>query len=222
MQAHSTDVLLVYLVEDQAMLRESFRARLEMEPGIQIVGEAASAEQALQELETLDANVVLMDIQLPGMDGIEATRLLKEKRPQLPVVLLTSFEDEYVDKAIEVGASGYILKWSTVEQVIQALRSASVGQVPVDPSLTKKLFDEVRELRKSSSRSSLSDRQVEILKLVANGTRYKEIADRLFISETTVNREMRNIFNSLGVNDAAHAVSDAYRRGILPSIRIPS
>ena len=166
--------------------------------------------------------MVLMDIQLPGMDGIEATRLLKEKRPQLPVVLLTSFEDEYLDKAIEVGASGYILKWSTVEQVLQALRSASMGQVPVDPSLTKRLFDEVRELRKSSGRSILNDRQVEVLKLVANGTRYKEIANRLFISETTVNREMRNIFNNLGVNDAAHAISDAYRRGILPSNGTPS
>ncbi len=165
--------------------------------------------------------MVLMDIQLPGMNGIEATRVLKAKHPQLPVVLLTSFEGEYVGEAIEAGAAGYMLKWSTVEQVLQAVRAASQGQVPVDATLTGKLFDEVRELRKSGGGSILSDRQVEIVRLVAGGTRYREIANQLFISETTVNREMRNTFNQLGVNDAVHAVSDAYKKGILSSADTP-
>ncbi len=205
----------VYLVEDQELIRKSLRAMLELEPEIEVVGEAPEANQALQEIEAPGVDIVLMDIGLPGMDGIKATRLLKEKCPNISVVMLTSYQDEYLGAAIEAGATGYILKSCTRQQLIHAIEAACQGQASVDPSLTTKLVREVAELRKAHRESLLTQCQVEILKLVATGVKYGEIASKLFISETTVNREMRNIFNQLGVNDAAHAVSEAHKRNIL-------
>ena len=205
MQEQPTANIRVYQVEDQALIRESLRAMLEQEPGIEVVGEAADANRAIQELKTLDVDVVLMDIRLPGTDGIEATRLLKQTYQNLAVVILTSYQDEYMIEAIEAGASGYILKSCTGQQLVQALRATYRGQVPIDPSLTGRLVRELAELKGAHRQSLLTPRQTEILKLVAIGTRYKEIAATLFVSETTVNREMGNIFDQLSVNDAAHA-----------------
>ena len=215
MQHRQGSKIRVYLVEDQALLRESLRTMLGLEPDIQMVGEADRAEHALQELETRDVDVVLMDIRLPGMNGIEATRQLKEKHEKLAVVMLTAYEDEYVGEAIEAGATGYVLKSCTPQQLVQAVRAAYEGQATLDPSITGKLVHELAELRKAHRESLLTKRQGEILKLVADGINYKDIAARLFISVTTVNREMRDIFNRLGVKDAAQAVSEAYKRGIL-------
>ncbi len=205
----------VYLVEDQALIRESLRAMLELEPGIEVVGEAAEGDWALQELETIDLDVVLMDIGLPGRDGIEITHLLRQKRPKLTVVMLTSYQDEYVTEAAEAGASGYILKSCTRQQLVEAIRAAYRGHVPIDPSLTGRLVRELAELKGVHRESLVTLRQTEILKLVASGTHYREIAGTLYVSETTVNREMRNIFDRLGVNDAAHAVSEAYKKGLI-------
>ncbi len=205
----------VYLVEDQALIRESLRAMLQLEADIEVVGEAAEAELALQTLETLDVDLVLMDIGLPKMDGIEATRVLKGKRHDLPVVMLTSNQDEYLTKALAAGASGFILKSCTRQQLVDAIKVAFQGQVPIDPSLTGRLVRDIAELQQVRRESLLTPRQVEILKMVAEGTRYAEVATKLFVSETTVNREMRNIFNRLGVNDAAHAVSEAYKGGLI-------
>ncbi|MEE9325266.1 MAG: response regulator transcription factor [Dehalococcoidia bacterium] len=202
-------------MEDQALIRASLRAMLELEPEIEVVGEAPEANQALQEIEAPGVDIVLMDIGLPGMDGIQATRLLKQKHQGLPVVMLTSYQDEYVAEALEAGASGYILKSSTRQQLVQAVKSAHDGQAPIDPSVTGKLVREIAELKRAHADSLLTPRQVAILKLVASGTKYKEIASELFISETTVNREMRNIYNRLGVNDAAHAVSEAYKKRLI-------
>ena len=205
----------VYLVEDYAILRESLCARLEVEPGVEVVGEAGDAEHALTELKSLQVDVVLMDIELPGMSGIEATRRLKETGQEVSVVMLTSFQDDYVGQAIEAGASGYILKSSTSQQLLQAIMVAHQGQASLDPSLTRSMFKEMAQLRATHTESLLTDRQLKILRLVASGIRYKEIATDLFISETTVNREMRDIFNRLGVNDAAHAISEAYKKGLI-------
>ena len=205
----------VYLVEDQRLLRESLRTMLELEPEFEVVGEAGDAERALSELGTLNVDVVLMDIGLPGMNGIEATAHLKEKRGDVAVVVLTFLDDEHVAAAIEVGASGYILKSCTRQDLLEALRTAYRGQVPIDPAVAPELLRELAELRKAHRKSLLTPRQIEVLKLVAGGMRYKDIAGTLFVSESTVNREIRNIFDRLGVNDAAQAVSEAYRRRIL-------
>ena len=205
----------VYLVEDHTLIRESVRARLDVEPTIEVVGDSALAEQALKDLEAQAIDVVLMDIQLPVMDGLEATRRLKEMRPEVAVVVLTAFQDEYIEPAFRAGAAGYILKTSNSQQLIQSIHSAYEGGACLDPSLTRGLIQRVSELCEAEGGSLLSPRQVEILRLVADGTRYSVIAEHLGISVTTVSREMRTIFNRLGANDAAHAVSEAYKRGLL-------
>ena len=212
---HRIPRIRVYLVEDQGLVRESLRALLELEPDIQVVNEATEAVQIIQKMEPPEVNVVLMDIGLLGIDGIRATRLLKEKHPEVAVIMLTSFQDEYLAESLEAGASGYILKSSSSQQLVQAVRAANNGEAPIDPSLSAKLVRELAELRRSHSDSLLTPRQVEIMKKVADGFRYAEIAEELFISETTVNREMRNIYNRLGAIDAANAVSEAYRRSLL-------
>ena len=205
----------LYIVEDQALIRESLRAMLDLEQDVEVMGEAATAEQALQELKTLDVNLVLMDIGLPGMDGIAAASALKDRHPQLPVVMLTSHQDGYVAEALWAGASGYILKSSTRQQLVQGIRAACDNQVPIDPTAAANLFTDAANLARARKDSPLTSRQLDILKLVADGNRYKDIGSRLFVSETTVNREMRNIFNRLGVNDATHAVAEAYRKRLL-------
>ena len=203
------------MVEDQTLIREMLRAMLELEPDIEVVGEAAEAEMALKELASLPVDLVFMDIGLPGMNGIQATQLLREMHRDLPIVMLTSSQDENLGLAIEAGATGYLLKTCTRQQLTQAVRDAYEGHSPLDSALTTTLLREVAELRRSRPQSPLSSRQLEILKRVASGSNYRGIAGDLFVSETTVNREMRNIFDQLGVNDAAHAVSEAYERGIL-------
>ena len=207
--------LRIYLVEDQAILRESLGAMLELETELEVVGETGDAEQALLELETLDVDVVLMDIRLPGMDGIEATRLLMQRHGAPKVLILTSSHDEYLGAAIEAGATGYCLKSCTRQQLAQAIEAVYQGQASIDQSLTGTLVRELAKLRKVHRASILTPRQLEILKLVANGWHYKEIASALFVNERTVQREIRSVFNRLDVNDAAHAVAEAYKQGII-------
>ena len=131
--------------------------------------------------------------------------------------MLTSFRDEYVEDAIEAGATGYLVKSCTSQQLVQAIMSAHAGQVPIDPALTRGLVRQLAELKKTQRNTLLTARQMDVLRLVATGTRYKSIADSLSLSETSVNREMRKIFDRLGVNDAAHAVSEAHQRGLFES-----
>ena len=208
-------MIRVYLVEDQGMIREMLQTVLEMGGEIEVVGAAPDAEQALIELESLDTDLVLMDVQLPGIDGVEAVRRLKETRCNLPVVMLSSFEDEYVEQAIEAGAKGYVLKTSAGSELKRAIDSALRWEPFIDPALTARLFQRIRWPRRVGNESYLTDRQMEIIKLVSNGARHNDIAERLALSETTVNREIRAIFDSLGANDSAHAISECYRRGIL-------
>ena len=172
MQQQATSKMRVYLVEDQALLRETLSAMLKEEPRIEVVGEAEDAMQALQELETLDADAVLMDILLPGIDGIEATRLLKEKRPDLAVVL-ASHDGEYFEAAIEAGATGYIMSSCTPEQLVRVALLACQGQMLINNSLISSLVLELNQLRKTQRTSLLTPRQVEILKIVASGCHHK-------------------------------------------------
>ncbi len=211
----ATSRIRVYLVEDQALLRESLRTMLELEPEVEVVGETGDAEQALRELETLGVDLVLMDIRLPSMDGIEATRLLMQRDGAPKVMILTSYHDEYLGASVEAGAVGYIMKSCTRRQLVEAVLAVDQGQLRIDHSLTSSLVRELAELRKEHRASLLTPRQLEILKLVASGSRYKEIAGELFINERTVQREIRSVFDRLGVNDSAHAVSEAHKKGLI-------
>lgn len=215
MPQQATSKIRVYLVEDQTLLRETLGTMLMTDPELEVVGSSADAEHALLELETLAVDAVLMDILLPGMGGIEATRLLKEQHADLAVVVLTSYQGEYFEAAIEAGATGYIMKSCQPEQLVQAVRLACQGHLLIDPSITRNLARELTQLRQAHRALLLTPRHVEILRMVARGRRYKEIATTLFASERTVHREIRTIFDRLGVNDAAHAVSEAYKMGLI-------
>ena len=157
----------VYIVEDGALIRECLRAMLDLEQDVKVVGEAASAEEALQELKTLDVDLVLLDIGLPGMDGITAAATLKNRDPRLPVLMLTSHENGYAADALRAGASGYILKSCTRQQLIQAIRTACDNQVPIDAAIAADLLGNTRPHTEASKDPNLTERQVDILKLAA-------------------------------------------------------
>ena len=189
----------VYIVEDHRMIREMLRTSLELEAEIEVVGDAPEAEQALTDLKSKDVDVVLMDIGLPGMNGVDATRRLSEIRPELPVVILTSFQNDNVELAIQAGARGYILKTSPGEELTRAIHAVHKGEAFIDQSLTGRLFQRVSQPARVGGESVLTARQLEILELVADGVRYADVADRLAVSETTVTRDMRAIFHRMGV-----------------------
>ena len=205
----------VVLVDDHAMFREALRSMLERDERIEVLAEASTGEDSLVMTARLRPDVVIMDILMPGMDGIEATRLLKEAHPEVEVLMLTSYEEEFLDQAVEAGATGYILKTASQKELADAVCAVHGGESPIDPSLSRKMFLQFGQISSRERAKCLTDRQLEILQLVAAGVDRRGIARQVFISETTVNREMRNIFNRLGVNDAAHAVAEAHRRRLL-------
>ena len=206
----------VFLVDDHQIVREGLKRMLELETDIQVVGEVARGEDAITQVELLSPDVVLMDIKMPGMDGITATRLLKEKMPDVKVVMLTLYDDEFVPQAIEAGAMGYILKDDVKrEKLIQIIRDAYKGYSPLSPSLTRQVLTKLANLNRASRDSLLSERQRNILRLVAVGLVSKDIAAKLYISEATVMKEVIGIFGKLGVNNRPQAVSDAIKRRLI-------
>ena len=205
----------VYIVEDESLIRESLSAMLDLEEDIELVGGAGNAEQASEDLKSLKEDVVLMDLRLPGMDGIEAMRILKQEHTSLGMVAVTAYKEQYFEGAIEAGAVGYILKSGTPQQLVQAIRLAVQKLGTLDPSLTATLMRSFSELSTKQRASLLTPRQIEVIKMVANGSRYQEIARELSVNESTVSREMRRILERLEARDPAHAVSEAYKRRLL-------
>ena len=191
------------------------RQVLELDGRISVVGEADSGEEVLEKLSGCPADVVLMDICLPDMDGIEATRQLRARHADLKIMILSAFGDEYLAEAIEAGANGYILKTTAQEELTRAVIQTASGQGPLDPTLTPRLFDRMAELSKSAQSQDLSSRQQEILRLIADGVPSREIAARLSMSQATMSRQLRQVFDLLGVDDRAHAIAEAYRKNLL-------
>lgn len=205
----------VLLVDDHNVVREGLRRILDMDPTIEVVGEARSGEEAVVKAVALSPDVIVMDLKMPGMDGITATREIRQKLPDVNVLVLTLYAEDFVKQAVEAGVSGYLLKDSDTEQIIQGVHQVYEGLSPIAPSLTRGLVTEFAKLSKSSRSSVLTPRQVEILKLIAEGESGKTIGERLFLSTSTVKREVRHIFDKLGVNDRAHAVSEAMKRNLI-------
>ena len=204
----------VLLVDDHPVVREGIRRLLELDEQIQVVGEAGSAEEALARMNTRP-EVVLMDIRLPGIDGIEATRQIGANYPDAKVVVLSSFGKEYLGQAIDAGAKGYVLKTATQPELVRAVHQAAQGQTPIDPKLTSGLVNRFAELSRLARYHGLSQRQLAILRGVAEGVPSKELAAQLSISDATFKRDIKAIFDYLGVNDRAQAVATAYGRRLL-------
>jgi len=213
----------VIIVDDQALVRAGFRMILEAEPDIDVVGEAADGGEAIEECRRLRPDVVLMDVRMPEMDGIEATRrLLEHDDADTKVVMLTTFDmDEYVYDTLRVGASGFLLKDVPPEQLVAGIRSVASGDALLAPSVTRRVIEEFVSRPPASVRAlpeqleELTARELEVLKLVARGLSNAEIAKTLFVSETTVKTHVAHVLMKLDLRDRVQAVVLAYESGLV-------
>jgi two-component system, NarL family, response regulator NreC len=208
------------LVDDHAVVRVGLRMLLESEPDIDIVGEAASASDALNQVSKFLPDVVLMDIGLPDISGIDATREVKRLSPETAVIALTIHEDEeYFFKMLEAGASGYVPKRAAPVELLSAIRAAAQGEVYLYPSLAKLLVKDYLHqggtLREDTTLDGLTSREQEILTLLADGASNSEIADALTISPKTVARHRENIMRKLNLHSRSDLVKYAIRKGII-------
>jgi DNA-binding NarL/FixJ family response regulator len=212
----------VLIADDQALMRAGFRMILEAEPDLEVVGEATTGHEAVAEAGRLRPDVVLMDVRMPEMDGIEATRRLLDGNGDTKVVMLTTFDmDEYVYEALRAGASGFLVKDVPPEQLIAGIRSVASGDALLAPSVTQRLIQEfVRRppdgIRTPSPElSGLTVREVEVLQMMARGLSNGEIASELFVSETTVKTHVAHLLSKLRVRDRVQAVVFAYESGVV-------
>jgi DNA-binding NarL/FixJ family response regulator len=210
----------VLLVDDQAMVRTGFRLILESEPGIAVVGEAADGREALAAARELQPDITLMDVQMPVLDGLAATQqILEDAAIHTRVVILTTFErDEYIFGALRAGASGFLLKNAPPEDLIEAVRIVAAGNALLAPSVTQRLIDEFTKRPSPPALAPelalLTERELDTLRLLAQGLTNAEIADRLFLGESTVKTHVSNIFSKLALRDRVQAVIFAYESGL--------
>jgi DNA-binding NarL/FixJ family response regulator len=211
----------VLLVDDQAMVRAGFRMILETQPDIEVIGEAANGEQAADSARRLRPDVVLMDIQMPGGDGLAATRRITEAgEPHIRVVILTTFErDEYVFEALQSGASGFLLKNAPPEELLHAVRVVAAGDALLAPSVTRTLIAQFarRPARPDTGArlDTLTVREREVLVMLARGKSNAELAAELVVSEGTVKTHVSSVLGKLGVRDRVQAVVLAYESGLV-------
>jgi len=208
------DVLIrLLIVDDHPVVRGGLRGIFTGDDGFEVVGEAANGAEAVAEAVRLRPDVVLMDLRMPEMGGVEATRRLRDRAPSARVLVLTTYDtDDDVLPAVEAGATGYLLKDAPREELVRAVRAASRGDSVLSPSVAGRVLTRMRE----PARDGLSQRELEVLRLVANGVPTRDAAATLFVSEATIKTHLLHIYDKLGVRDRAAAVGEAYRRRLLP------
>jgi DNA-binding NarL/FixJ family response regulator len=206
----------VLIVDDHPVTRDGLRTAFSMADEVDVVGEAASGEEAVERVEETKPDVVFMDVRMPGMNGIQATRAIRENHPDTRVILFTIDESRAsVAEAIQAGVSGYLLKDASVQELINAARQAMAGKAVIHPSLTQAFIEEVQLVERPGGEAPLSPREVELLQKIAYGATTKEVADQLGISFHTVKTHLERIFEKLGANDRAQAVAIAIRQGLV-------
>ncbi len=212
----------VLIVDDHRIVREGLSAILETKEEIQIVGEAGDGGEAVEKARSLMPDVIVMDVSMPGMSGVEATRIIKREFPHIGVIALTMYEDQqYIFDLVRAGATGYLLKDSDSSDILAAIRAISRGESLIHPSVASKILAEFSLLSegKGKKRSfldhDLTEREITVLRLVADGKTNKEIANVLDLSEKTVKNHVRNIFHKLHVYDRTQAAILAIRKGII-------
>jgi DNA-binding NarL/FixJ family response regulator len=202
----------ILIVDDHPVVRDGLRGMLAAQPEFEVVGEAADGQQALEQAKLLEPQVVLMDLRMPVMDGVEATSRILACHGEAQVLVLTTFDsDADILRAIEAGAIGYLLKDAPREELYRAIRTTAQGQSYLSPSVASRLMGQLR----APAGESLSPREVEVLAWVAKGASNKEIAHHLHLSEATIKSHLLHIFAKLGVNDRTQAVTLAVQKGII-------
>ena len=211
----------VLIVDDQALVRAGFRMILEAQPDLEVVGEAADGSAAIDAVRTLRPDVVLMDVRMPGVDGIEATRRLTEAGVPGKIVILTTYDlDEYVFDALAAGASGFLLKHVPPEELVRGVRVAASGEALLAPSITKRLIEEFAKQRapvraSGTDLKTLTDREREVLTLLGRGLSNPEIARELKVGEATVKTHVAHVLDKLELRDRVQAVIFAYEVGLI-------
>ena len=207
----------VLLVDDQALVRGGLRLILEAEPDLEVAGEAADGSEAVGLAAELKPDVVLMDIRMPVLDGIAATTRLLQESPESRVVMLTTFDlDEYVVEAFRAGASGFVLKTAPPVQLVAAVRTIVLGEALLAPVSTRQLIEQsARRAAPSPLLASLSVRETDVLRLLARGLSNAEIAEELFVEQSTVKTHVANVLAKLGVRDRVQAVVFAFENGVV-------
>jgi DNA-binding NarL/FixJ family response regulator len=212
----------ILLVDDQPLFREGLRTLLSVHPDFEVVGEAGNGEEAIRLVRSLLPSVVLMDLQMPVLDGVAATRSLHEEQPDCRVIVLTTFDDdEMVFDGLRAGAVGYLLKDAPSEKLAEAIRVAARGETFLQPSVAAKVVAEFARLTRKPLRSPnsviepLSERELEILRLITQGASNREIAGKLFLAEGTVKNHVTNILGKLEVRDRTQAALKAKESGLI-------
>jgi two-component system, NarL family, response regulator LiaR len=210
------DPIRVLLVDDHAVVREGLRTFLELQEGMEVVGEAEDGEQALTEAERLRPDVILMDLVMPVLDGVGAMRELRQKLPSCRVIVLTSFaDDDRLLPAIQAGAAGYLLKNVQPKELARAVRAAHAGEALLDPSIAARLVEAIAQPAGEEPRDELTPREREVLELIGRGLSNKRIALELGVSEKTVKTHVGHLLHKLGVADRTQAALHAVRSGLL-------
>lgn len=214
--------ITVLIVDDHELVREGVRTFLQKQSDITVVGEAASGQEGLRLADDLAPDVVLMDLVMPGMDGVETTRRVKQISPSSQVIVLTSFDDDqHIFPAIRAGALSYILKDVGTGELADTVRKAARGEAVMTPRVAARVMQELRQGSRASGQASgqfdtdLSEREIEVLRLIAEGCSNTEIAERLVISEHTVKRHVSNILSKLHLADRTQAAVYAWREGVV-------
>ena len=213
----------VLIVDDQMLMRQGLQTLLDLENDIQVVGQASDGTDAVAVVAHTKPDVVLMDVRMPRLNGVEATRQIRAQTPQTQVIILTTFDDdEYVFEGLRAGAMGYLLKDVSAEDLTDAIRRVARGEALIQPSIARKVVSEFARLGAETKKPDadelldpLSERELEILKLIAQGMSNREIAATLFITEGTAKNHISNILSKLGVRDRTQAVLRAQELGLV-------
>ncbi|MBC8506625.1 MAG: response regulator transcription factor [Anaerolineales bacterium] len=210
-----SESIQVLIADDHQLVRQGFAALLSVKPGFEVVGYAENGVEAIKLAQMLKPDIILMDLLMPEKNGIEATREIKEENPEVRILIITSFaEDENVYQAIKAGALGYLLKDSSPQELIQAIDDVCSGKLSLHPDIAMKLIEELnRPTEKPTIDDPLTEREVEVLKLVAKGRSNQEIADQLVVSERTVGAHVSNILSKLHLANRTQAALYALRKG---------
>jgi len=212
-----TKSIRIVIADDHPVVRQGLATVLGQEEGLEVVGQAANGLEAVDQARKLQPDIILMDLQMPKMDGVEAIQEIKMETSDIGIIILTTYDtDDYIFRGIEAGARGYLLKDSPPEEVVKAIHTVHKGESMIQPRVASRLLDRFSQLSHDSvPEEVLSPREVQVLQLIAKSAVNKEIANQLFIGESTVKTHIIHIFNKLGVKGRTEAVTEGAKRGII-------